>query len=309
MDDSNIIKVTPKQAKKQFSILAYGLIVYGIVMVSLQFIQSYIINNYLDIFTGVSIEYLTIGITIIGIILATFIPFPIIQKVIGIKTADFTRKNHMSYITFLGYVSICIAINLFGTFLAVILETLFKSNAAFVTPIGVFNGQYVITNPLYIVMILLVTPICEEYIFRGVCLRTLGRYGNRFALFAVALLYAAAHGNLLEAIPAFFFGIALTLVTLRYKSIKPTIGIHIINNLFFYITEIIPTNMSWIVGVAVFVVYALAIFIIIIRQENRVIIRKETDTYLLWKLFLTSIPVIISFLLFLTSSIIKQFIG
>ena len=84
---------------------------------------------------------------------------------------------------------------------------------------------------LSVVQAVLIFPLCEEFIFRGVCLRSFGRMGNYFAIFASSLLFSLMHGNLISILPSFFLGVFLAVVTMRFNSILPALIIHIAINL------------------------------------------------------------------------------
>ena len=93
--------------------------------------------------------------------------------------------------------------------------------------IGFSYSSGYLSEPLYVFMLVIVTPIIEEYAFRGVLLNTLGKFGKRFALYASAIIFALAHISFSEMIPAFAMAITLGKASYRYRSITPTIIIHI----------------------------------------------------------------------------------
>jgi membrane protease YdiL (CAAX protease family) len=86
-----------------------------------------------------------------------------------------------------------------------------------------------ITDPVALLYIILIGPICEEIIFRGAILRALQPYGANFAIVLSALLFALIHGYLYQAINAFFIGLILAYCAWRF-SIKWSMLLHILNN-------------------------------------------------------------------------------
>lgn len=76
--------------------------------------------------------------------------------------------------------------------------------------------------------LVVIVPICEELLFRGLLLRGLNRtYGAIPALFVSSILFGLSHFRLPTAIlPATVAGLLLGLVALRRGSIWPSIAMH-----------------------------------------------------------------------------------
>lgn len=76
----------------------------------------------------------------------------------------------------------------------------------------------------------LCAPVCEELVFRGFVMRRLQPLGAKLAIIVSAVLFACAHGNIIQTPFAFFMGLLLGYIALRY-GIKWSIAAHIFNNL------------------------------------------------------------------------------
>jgi membrane protease YdiL (CAAX protease family) len=77
--------------------------------------------------------------------------------------------------------------------------------------------------------VILVAPVCEELIFRGLMLPRLALYvGSREAILLTALLFGASHaaGGLHSVIPATLAGLALAYVARATRSVLPAIAMH-----------------------------------------------------------------------------------
>ncbi len=81
------------------------------------------------------------------------------------------------------------------------------------------------------VYICLLGPICEEFIYRGLCIKLLAPYGYGVAISFSAITFGMMHGNLKQAIPAMMSGVLYALITVKFKSIAPSIVMHIMNNI------------------------------------------------------------------------------
>lgn len=83
---------------------------------------------------------------------------------------------------------------------------------------------------LYGIVIVLIPPLVEEMLFRGMILQSLRRYGNGFAVIASALLFGFYHANFAQSVFAFLCGLAMGFVVIRTGSLLPSILIHMLNN-------------------------------------------------------------------------------
>lgn len=72
--------------------------------------------------------------------------------------------------------------------------------------------------------------ILEEMVFRGYFLRALLPYGDGFAIFLSALLFALMHGNILQIPFAFIIGLTNGYLVVYTGSIWPAVMLHFLNN-------------------------------------------------------------------------------
>lgn len=110
------------------------------------------------------------------------------------------------------------------------------------TMIGSLKGSDVV-NPLdsvinmsslipVIIFVVILSPIVEEIIFRGILLDKLRGYGDKTAIVFTAFTFALLHGNLSQFFYAFVLGLIFGYVALRTNTILYTIILHIIVNMF-----------------------------------------------------------------------------
>lgn len=101
-------------------------------------------------------------------------------------------------------------------------------------------------NELSIPMIIyscMLGPIIEEFIYRGIVLRSLEKYGKGIAIFISSLLFGLMHGNFFQVFMAMGLGLILGYLAMEY-SIKLTIILHIINNILVEIFSQISFNIN-----------------------------------------------------------------
>lgn len=77
----------------------------------------------------------------------------------------------------------------------------------------------------------LVAPVCEELIYRKLLLGSMRPMGDTPAILISSLIFGLAHGNFDQFAYAVFSGMIFGIIAVRYKSIIPTILLHVANNL------------------------------------------------------------------------------
>ncbi len=92
-------------------------------------------------------------------------------------------------------------------------------------------------------VIVLVIPLIEEILFRGLLLSYLmQKYKNSIVVISSAIIYALLIATLLDGfnhiIPIFVFGLITSAITIKSQSLYPAIILHILNNLVYIVIEI-----------------------------------------------------------------------
>ena len=166
-----------------------------------------------------------------SILVANILPYALSVKKLGLRVRDFFAKPAItgySAVTFgTAALSVSCAVGIVMALARYLLE---RCGIQLSTP----NLELPLRSPLgtavMLITIIVVAPVTEEFIFRGVVLGALKKYGACFAVVASSLLWALLHGNVVQAVPAFCLGLIFGVAALRAKSIIPTIVIHMINN-------------------------------------------------------------------------------
>ena len=111
-----------------------------------------------------------------------------------------------------------------------------------------FEGM--LHNPLCLLLLCVVGPLCEELVFRVGILRSLYRFNVPGWLAAAisALAFAVVHGNLAQGIPAFIMGFVFGMAYLRTGNLRLCLPMHMVNNIVavvLYNTPISNNNSWW----------------------------------------------------------------
>lgn len=92
------------------------------------------------------------------------------------------------------------------------------------------------------IVISILPAMMEEFLFRGVILGVLRKYGNGFAIMVSAIIFSMIHGNIAQSCFALIVGLALGFIAVKTGSIIPGMIIHFINNLSCLIIAIVDNN-------------------------------------------------------------------
>ncbi len=127
-----------------------------------------------------------------------------------------------------------------------------SSNAAFASPLGAI---------FYALGTCVFAPLGEEFVCRGVILGSLKKYGNWWAIFITAALFGLMHMNFYQGPYALLIGMVLGYVTVKTGSIWCAVLIHMINNTWSVMGEMVYEYLPGLTGIydvlSILVVFAL----------------------------------------------------
>ena len=165
-------------------------------------------------------------------IIANIVPYYLCAKKLGLSVKGFFSKPDITGFSAVTFGSVALSISFAaGTLISLINFVLGKFRIGLSTPSFDIPLHSSVGAAAMILTMVIIAPVTEEFIFRGVVLNTFKKYGSGFAVVSSSLLWALMHGNIVQAVPVFGMGLILGVVALRSKSIIPSIIIHMINNL------------------------------------------------------------------------------
>lgn len=295
-------KVSKKYAKRYFNIVGLFLILYALFVL----IFPYLFHTYMNISNSfiLSDKILYFGIYFIIILFGTIIPFFMMRLYFKVDKRKLNRNVNATFVNLFVQTIVCFTLCLGLTYVSNLIFPRFGLESELLSNIGFSYSSGYLNEPLYIFMLIIVAPIIEEYAFRGVLLNTLGKFGKNFALYASAIIFAVAHISFSEMIPAFAMAITLGKTSYRYRSIKPTIIIHILFNLLLYILCIIPQTVTRYVAYGLTVTFILTIYLILSGSYQQVRIQKTRSIKHTNLLFYSTFTIILAILLMILSSVL-----
>lgn len=126
--------------------------------------------------------------------------------------------------------------------------------------------------PVLILVVCIVGPISEEILFRGVIYRRARDYtGIWGGAIISALLFGLAHGNWIQGVFAFLFGILLALLYEHYGTLKITVAAHIFNNTLASFADLSGmSTIAYEIYLVVCAVVSVLLIYLIFKKEERV---------------------------------------
>lgn len=163
--------------------------------------------------------------------LSTALPFGLYLLISKNKASDFLKFKKVGFFNALPCVIGGTLIVLLGNYPALLVKNLlnfFGGNSS--------GNVDTVTQPEVLLLQLAITgvlvPIMEEFVFRGVLLSALRRFGNGFALFVSTLLFALVHLDLSTVVFAAIAGLVLGFLYLRTENLWVNIAVHMYVNLY-----------------------------------------------------------------------------
>ncbi len=302
-------RITKKQAKAQINHFGRSLIIYTLLFTALWHGRRILEARFPETIYGYDGDIIMLSAFIVLLILVTLIPFRISMRFLKLDIKDYLKKPDITWVRTISLACIGIAIQMVVIYITSYFSFFFRSASIFFDFVGNFRTtNLIIKNVLYFVFLVIVKPVCDEYIFRGLIQRQLGHYGRYFAVLASAFLYAICSPNLVEAIPAFFIGWYLALITLRYHSIRPAISVHIAVSLFLWLAAVWPDRYAIAFAALVVIIYIISIFTVMTKFINPSIAGKTgKKAARLWKILLSTSSVIILIIIFIANVILSLF--
>lgn len=296
-------KVSKKYALNEFNTIGLVLIIYCLFVLFYPLVISELITLYLPELKWHGFDLILLcrlALMIIG----TVLPFSLLKAASKKKEIKRTKKIPISSKQIICQTLVFFTVASAAIFVMTTVAAYFGISGELVSGIGITIDSKNLKDIVYIVMFVLVSPILEEYAFRGVLLNTLSKYGKYFALYASALMFSLAHGSFMEFIPSFIMGILLGKIALRYKSIKPTIWIHILFNLLLYVSFIIPEKYSMYMAALYGLIYLIAIALVLTKVYRPIVVRKSNSNSKVTLMYLTTFTVMVALFLFIAHSIL-----
>lgn len=254
-----------------------------------------------------------VGITELNLIfnMISFV-ISLILPTIFIKTHVRKEQKKCNLKQSIIYFIMCVPIM---TVIQIILGIVFEKlglNYDVIDKANLYNFDTTFQKILSFIYIAVLPAIFEELYVRGAVLSFSKKYGEVFAVIASALLFAAIHMNISQAIFAFLAGVIFAMLTLKTNSIVPSMLLHFLNNgysafeLIFHENKVVLTGINLIYLLLIIVgIIAIIVFLVKNRKtlcKNAIKIKNDKDIIFMFKDY----TLILACILVIVMSIVTQ---
>jgi membrane protease YdiL (CAAX protease family) len=225
----------------------------------------------------------------------SFVPFFLVSFLLKIKNRQIWSKAKIKPLNQFALIFLGLAVYLILSAATSGLITLLTSKNVGVASIpSSLVSNFLEVQWTYLFYVIVLCPLAEEYIYRGVVLQCFARYGNRFAIVASSFLFALSFGRLQTALPGFFLGMFLAVITLYYQSIRPVLWIRVGVAILSVAEMLIPLSQVWIFGVICLVSYGISLVFLFVNRYNRLVLKSDADEMLSAKMFCSSVLLVLA---------------
>ena len=173
--------------------------------------------------------------------LAIGVPFFLVHLVLKKKKISielpFSKTKDKKAATYL--VMMFLPVMVIGAIIINYISAFFQSliGIEFTAPVNSINMVGVTETFIGFLAVAVVPAILEEITIRGIIMQPLRKYGDKFAIFTSALLFAYMHGNMVQIPYTIIGGLLLGYLAVVTGSLWPSIILHFINNLYSWQTN------------------------------------------------------------------------
>ncbi len=111
---------------------------------------------------------------------------------------------------------------------------------------------------IFLVNLVVLPPLVEEWVFRGVLLQSLRRFGDGFAIMVSSVIFALIHCNVSQSTTAFLVGLSMAIFVVITGSVWTGVIIHMVNNCLSIAMSIITLAMpeyAFVLSICLHMVY------------------------------------------------------
>lgn len=279
--------MTDKQIKRYFNMTALGFFSYAILIQVLAVLAVLLIDLLFPALSSGAMYY-SMMVSVIPCLLFLYFLF----RNNNLVSLDETEEpsSRFSLPVFLHFFLIFCGVQWISSLLTIPLVLLFQKMGLDLSYSEMAAKGGALNDIPMLVYTILIAPIVEELVFRGVFYKRFKAFGSFFTAFACSLFFALIHSNFLQFIPAFMMGFVLFAIRDKY-GLRYSILLHLTNNALAILVNNLGTVQPWLMSAYGLLLLGGSVYTVISLIKNRaklVALRPDEKGRKALKLFFSS---------------------
>lgn len=298
------LEIEKKKAKREFLFLAIAIIVYEFlfqfIALGVDFMEMTVLLGFFEMQWEQAADFVYnsgIALSIASVI--GFLTMGLILR----QMPSFQRKEKITLRTMMVFYILMQGLQLFGNYILLPMALIAENMGySFEEAANMASGSSVLFSAF--IYSVLVAPIAEEILCRGIVMQYLEKYGETFAVLITAFLFGLLHQNIVQFPITMMIGILFGYLAQRY-SLAAAIILHVLNNLSVEVTGWLGErfNIVWVLD-TIFLFFCAFTSIFLLWKKRKIIsafFKQKNDLPVLRWFFTTPlILIVIAYFLFFT---------
>ena len=281
--------MTDKQIKRYFNMTALGFFSYAILIQVLAVLAVLLIDLLFPALSSGAMYY-SMMVSVIPCLLFLYFLFRNNNLVSLDENKTEEPSSRFSLPVFLHFFLIFCGVQWISSLLTIPLVLLFQKMGLDLSYSEMAAKGGALNDIPMLVYTILIAPIVEELVFRGVFYKRFKAFGSFFTAFACSLFFALIHSNFLQFIPAYMMGFVLFAIRDKY-GLRYSILLHLTNNALAILVNNLGTAQPWLMSAYGLLLLGGSVYTVISLIKNRaklVALRPDEKGRKALKLFFSS---------------------
>ena len=259
--------MTDKQIKRYFNMTALGFFSYAILIQVLAVLAVILIDLLFPALSSGAMYY-SMMVSVIPCLLFLYFLFRNNNLVSLDENKTEEPSSRFSLPVFLHFFLIFCGVQWISSLLTIPLVLLFQKMGLDLSYSEMAAKGGALNDIPMLVYTILIAPIVEELVFRGVFYKRFKAFGSFFTAFACSLFFALIHSNFLQFIPAFMMGFVLFAIRDKY-GLRYSILLHLTNNALAILVNNLGTVQPWLMSAYGLLLLGGSVYTVISLIKNR----------------------------------------
>lgn len=259
--------MTDKEIKRYFNMTALGFFSYAILIQVLAVLAVLLIDLLFPALSSGAMYY-SMMVSVIPCLLFLYFLFRNNNLVSLDENKTEEPSSRFSLPVFLHFFLIFCGVQWISSLLTIPLVLLFQKMGLDLSYSEMAAKGGALNDIPMLIYTILIAPIVEELVFRGVFYKRFKAFGSFFTAFACSLFFALIHSNFLQFIPAFMMGFVLFAIRDKY-GLRYSILLHLTNNALAILVNNLGTAQPWLMSAYGLLLLGGSVYTVISLIKNR----------------------------------------